>query len=83
MKNISSILSIITVIIIFGITIISLWKTKPSWVQNDNKELDWGLVSAYSILFSFLAGSLTLIIGLQFIKLKQRKFEDPYIDPTL
>ena len=78
MKNISSILSIITVIIIFGISMISLWKTKPSWVQNDKKELDWGLVSAYSILFAFLVGSVTLIIGLQFYALKQRKRENPY-----
>ena len=78
LQNILSIVSLITIIIIFTISMVCLWKMPASFVQNDQKDLDWGLIIAYSALFGFLSGSLVLIIGIQVIEVKQRKQMNPY-----
>jgi len=78
LQNILSIVSILTVIVIFAISMLCLWKMPPSFVQNDQKDLDWGLIGAYSTLFGFLSGSLVLIIGIQVMEVKQRKQMNPY-----
>ena len=65
------IISLVTVCIIFGLSMVTLWKLSPIWVEKDEK-FDWGMTSIYSLLFGLLGGSVILIIGLQ-RNLKRRK----------
>ena len=65
------IISLVTVFIIFGLSMVTLWKLSPTWVEKDEK-FDWGMTSIYSLLFGLLGGSVILIIGLQ-RNLKRRK----------
>ena len=47
------VISIIILLLVMGISIISFWQTNSSFVQNDDKKLDWGLIVAYSFAIWF------------------------------
>ena len=72
------IISIIILLVVAGISIISFWQTNSSFVQSDDKELDWGLIIAYSMLFGSISASIFLIVFIQVYKVKQRKSINPY-----
>ena len=72
------IISIIILLLVAGISIISFWQTNSSFVQNDDKKLDWGLIIAYSLLFGSISASIFLIVFIQVYKVKQRKSINPY-----
>ena len=72
------VISIIILLLVAGISIISFWQTNSSFVQNDNKNLDWGLIIAYSLLFGSISASIFLIVFIQVYKVKQRKSINPY-----
>ena len=67
------VISIIILLLVAGISIISFWQTNSSFVQNDDKNLDWGLIIAYSLLFGSISASIFLIVFIQLYKVKQRK----------
>ena len=72
------IISIVILIIISGLSVITLWKTQPTFIEDKNNDIDWGLVVAYSILFGTVGASIFLIVFIQVYKVKQRKSINPY-----
>ena len=72
------IISIVILAIISGLSVITLWKTQPTFIEDKNNDIDWGLVVAYSILFGTISASIFLIVYIQVYKVKQRKSLNPY-----
>ena len=68
--------SIIIFLIIFGLSILTLYKVLPEWVKDDKDNINWGTIIGYSVLFGAFAGiSLAITILQHKLKKKTRKKE--------
>ena len=66
--------SIITFLIVSGLSILTLFKLSPYWVQTDEK-INWGKISGYSILFGLFGGISVLIINMQNLFKRNQKLQ--------
>ena len=72
------IISLVLLAIISGLSVIILWQTHPDFIKDDNNNIDWGLATAYGILFGTISASIFLIVYIQIYKVRQRKSINPY-----
>ena len=68
--------SIIIFLIIFGLSLLTLYKLLPTWVKTDQDEINWGAIVGYSVLFGAFGGiSLQILILQHQLKKKTKKKE--------
>jgi len=68
--------SIIIFLIIFGLSLLTLYKMLPDWVTDNKDNINWGAIIGYSVLFgAFASISWTIIIIQNKLKKKTRKKE--------
>ena len=72
------IISLVLLAVISGLSVIILWQTRYDFIKDDNNNIDWGLVTAYGILFGTISASILLIVYIQVYKVRQRKSLNPY-----
>lgn len=58
--------SIIIFLIIFGLSLLTLYKLLPTWVKTDQDEINWGAIVGYSVLFGVFGGISLQILILQY-----------------
>ena len=63
--------SIIIFLIIFGLSVVTLYKILPLWVKDNKNNINWGAIIGYSALFGAFAGISLAITILQY-KLKKK-----------
>ena len=74
------IISFLTLIFTLVISFLIIWQIKPNWVIK-NSQMDYTLVSIYSILISLITASIILIISLQNkLKIKRKQLLNLYKD---
>ena len=66
--------SIIIFLIIFGLSLLTLYKLLPTWVKTDQDEINWGAIIGYSVLFGLFA-SISFQIGILQQKLGKKTKE--------
>ena len=81
MNNKYILLSLFTLILVFGVSFLIIWKLKPSWSLNDETEIDYMKILLYSLLISIISASIILIILVQnTFKIRKSKNLDLYKD---
>jgi len=68
--------SIIIFLIIFGLSVVTLYKILPLWVKDDKNNINWGAIIGYSALFGAFGGiSFQIIISQHQLGKKTKKKE--------